>query len=394
MKILYISILPLLNDNLGVVKKIKGQTESMKSDSVSIDAVVFYKNDADSLDKSEFPDYFTFIKYPYSGRKRLFQLFNLWRMIAQFSSSKSYDIIYFRNPGSSFFLYRFIKKFKNKVVLEHNSKELEEIKLRSKRVRFDIAKEVFFAKRSYKYALGNVGKASEFSEHQEFKAGYKLNTKTITNGVLVDELQKKNCNKLKEGEKINLIFVGNTSVWHGLERLLLGIKKYKGAVDYRLFLVGKEETFFVALHKLKLTELLGKKIFLTGFKTGQDLENLFCISDFAIGSLGLHRIDIFNGVPLKHREYLSRGLPFIYSGEDEDIDTSIAKYLFKIEANESRVNFLKLLNFVKKLYRNDEENVSEILREYASRNVDMSIKSNQLIDFFNDCINKKKDEGE
>ncbi|KIC01412.1 hypothetical protein OA88_14085 [Flavobacterium sp. JRM] len=388
MKILYIATLSVLNDNLGVLKKIKGQAESMKSDTIIMDVVIFYKNESILLDKREFPNYFTFIKYPYSGFKRVFQLFNLWEMIFKFSRSKEYDVIYFRNPGSSYYLYLFLKKFKNKVILEHNSKELEEIKLRSKLPKFDLWKEVFFAKKGYKYALGNVGKATEFSVHQEYKVGYKLNLKTITNGVLVNQIQKKTYSNIVINKSINLIFVGNTAVWHGLERLLLGMKNYNGSLDYSLFLVGKEETFLEILNKLELKEFINKHIFLTGFKTGEELEKLFDDADCAIGSLGLHRINILNGVPLKHREYLSRGLPFIYSGMDEDIDDSISKYLFNIEANESPVDFSKLLQFINDLNKK-EENVSQILTQYADKNIDMIIKSNELIDFIKYSINRE-----
>lgn len=390
MKILYIATLSVLQDNLGVLKKIKEQADSIKCNEVAIDVVVFYKEESILLNKSDFPDYVTFVMYPYSGLKRVYQLFDLWRRISKFSASKNYDIIYFRNPGSSFFLYRFLKKFKYKVVLEHNSKELSEIKLRSKRPKFDIWKEIFFAKKGYKYALGNVGKATQFSVHQEIKVGYLLNLKTITNGVLVNTMVKKDNRLKKTDTSINLIFVGNIAIWHGLERLLLGIKNYTGSFNYSLFLVGNEKVFLDILCKLKLQHLLNTKIFLTGFKAGNELDNLFNNADFAIGSLGLHRINIYNGVPLKHREYLSRGLPFIYSGKDQDIKASISKYLFNINANESSVNFSELLNFIQDLNKK-EENISEILNHYAAKNVDMSIKSKELIDFFNYSLNKCKD---
>lgn len=389
MKVLYISILPILNDNLGVVKKIKEQSQSMKSEGISVDTVLFYKNSSDSIDRNEFPDYFTFVKYPYWGWKRFFQLFNLWSTISKFSRSKNYDIIYFRNPGSSFFLYRFLKTFKNKVILEHNTKEVNEIKMRSKKPKFDIWKEIFFAKKGYKYALGNVGKAAQFSAHQEIKVGYLLNLKTITNGVFVNDTTKREHRLKKMDATVNLIFVGNIACWHGLERLLAGIENYTGSVNYELFLVGKQEVFIDILRKLKLEYLVNTKIFLTGFKTGKELDRLFNKADFAIGSLGLHRINIYNGVPLKHREYLSRGLPFIYSGRDEDIDASISEYLFNISADESPVNFSELLDFIQYLNKK-EENIPQILTQYAVDNVDVSIKTKELMDFFTYSLNKIK----
>jgi len=387
MKILYLSILPVLNDNLGVVKKIKGQTESIAIDNVSIDVCVFYKDETPLLNKNDFPNYFTFVKYPYFGWQRLFQLFNLWKMVAGFSSAKKYDIIYFRYPGASYFLCRFIKKFNKKVVLEHNTKELEEIKLSGYKPKFRIWKEIYFAKKSFKHVLGNVGKASEFSIHQQEKVGYKLNVKTITNGVFVNDILINDTKNNHSKTKINLIFVGNTSVWHGLERVLIGAKNYKGPIDYSLYLVGKEKTFLDMLNQLEMSSFINKKIILTGFKTGPELDVLFNNADFAIGSLGLHRINILNGVPLKHREYLSRGLPFAYSGSDEDIDYTISKYLFNVEANETPIDFNKLLGFVNdSILKN--ETVTKELRKYALDNIDMAIKTRELITFFNTSLGK------
>ena len=53
---------------------------------------------------------------------------------------------------------------------------------------------------------------------------------------------------------------------------------------------------------------------------GKELDELFDLADFAIGSLARHRSHIDKIKTLKNREYAARGIPFIYSETDEDFD--------------------------------------------------------------------------
>ena len=150
MNIIYIAYLPVLDDSLGVLKKIIGQSECLNANGVGIHVVVFYKDDSNYLDYNTFPKYFELIKYPYYGIKRPLQLLLLWNNISRLAQKSEYDLVYFRYPGASYFLYRLLKNNKNKIILEHNSNELFEIKMRSRKPKFDLWKEKYFAKISFK----------------------------------------------------------------------------------------------------------------------------------------------------------------------------------------------------------------------------------------------------
>jgi hypothetical protein len=389
MNIIYIAYLPVLDDSLGVLKKIIGQSECLNANGVGIHVVVFYKDDSNYLDYNTFPKYFELIKYPYYGIKRPLQLLLLWNNISMLAQKSEYDLVYFRYPGASYFLYRLLKNNKNKIILEHNSNELFEIKMRSRKPKFDVWKEKYFAKISFKYALGNVGKSSDFASHQEFKVGYKLNLKTITNGVFVRDFNSVETPKNKSKNSISIIFVGNISKWHGLERLFIGIKNNNSKIKYKLYLVGKKEVFLDLINKYDLNRLINDKIRLTGFKTGYELNELFNKADFAIGSLGLHRLQIFNGVPLKHREYLSRGIPFVYSGNDEDIKEEIAPLLYNIIPDETPIDFDDLLKFII-IQRKNSVDVSKKLISFAYKSVDIKNKTLELNDYFEERLKHKK----
>ena len=68
---------------------------------------------------------------------------------------------------------------------------------------------------------------------------------------------------------------------------------------------------------------------------GKELDELFDLADFAIGSLARHRSHIDKIKTLKNREYAARGIPFIYSETDEDFDRM--PYILKAPADESAI---------------------------------------------------------
>ena len=78
---------------------------------------------------------------------------------------------------------------------------------------------------------------------------------------------------------------------------------------------------------------------------GEELDKVFNMSCFAIGSLARHRSGITEIKTLKNREYATRGIPFIYSEKDSDFDHQ--PYVLKAPADESPIDIQQIINFVK-----------------------------------------------
>lgn len=72
-------------------------------------------------------------------------------------------------------------------------------------------------------------------------------------------------------------------------------------------------------HELITHYHIEKQVIFHGQKMGKELDELFDLADFAIGSLARHRSHIDKIKTLKNREYAARGIPFIYSETDEDL---------------------------------------------------------------------------
>ena len=79
---------------------------------------------------------------------------------------------------------------------------------------------------------------------------------------------------------------------------------------------------------------------------GEELDKVFNVSCFAIGSLARHRSGITVIKTLKNREYATRGIPFIYSEQDSDFDHQ--SYVLKAPADESPIDIQKIIDFVNK----------------------------------------------
>ena len=63
---------------------------------------------------------------------------------------------------------------------------------------------------------------------------------------------------------------------------------------------------------------------------------------FAIASLGLHRIGIDVASTLKTREYLAKGMPFVYSGEVDVFRDEPAHFCMAVPADETPVDVAAL----------------------------------------------------
>ena len=72
-----------------------------------------------------------------------------------------------------------------------------------------------------------------------------------------------------------------------------------------------------------------------GIVNGIELDEAFDQADIAVGCLGCHRKNIKEVKSLKNVEYAARGIPFIYSENNNDFDNQ--EYIIKVPANESPI---------------------------------------------------------
>lgn len=172
-------------------------------------------------------------------------------------------------------------------------------------------------------------------------------TVCISNGIDFDAIPLKKSISAPDN-RVDLLAVAEVHYWHAYDRILTGLGEYYRQPRSRevfLHLVGglgqQEQRLF---NRIIQEYNLQDRVILYGQKHGEELDNLFDRSDFAIGSLGRHRSGIDKIKTLKNREYAARGIPFIYSETDEDFDRM--PYILKAPANDSPIDIGIILDFL------------------------------------------------
>ena len=175
----------------------------------------------------------------------------------------------------------------------------------------------------------------------------------ISNGVDFDSIPLHQFKPVDDA--IHLIGVAEVHLWHGYDRLIAGMGEYYkkaqspkriifhivGGVDpYDLYGEGDYKGIQTRIDEYGLKD----KVVFHGQLFGEELDNIFNQSCFAIGSLARHRSGITHIKTLKNREYATRGIPFIYSEIDSDFEDK--PYIIKALPDESPVDILQIVDFI------------------------------------------------
>lgn len=180
----------------------------------------------------------------------------------------------------------------------------------------------------------------------------------ISNGVDFDSIPLHDYHPVDDA--IHLIGVAEVHLWHGYDRLIAGIGEYyKNTPKPRhvfFHIVGgvhPYERYRACSFHPGMQAIIDKYgiqdyIIFHGQLFGEDLDKVFNLSCFAIGSLARHRTGITVIKTLKNREYATRGIPFIYSEQDSDFDTK--PYIIKAPSDESPINISQIIDFIETHY--------------------------------------------
>ena len=179
----------------------------------------------------------------------------------------------------------------------------------------------------------------------------------ISNGVDFDSIPLHEYRIPSDGS-IHLIGVAEVHIWHGYDRLIAGIGEYyKNTHDPRqvyFHIVGgvhPHERYRANVFHPGMQAIIDKygiqdHIIFHGQLFGEELDKVFNQCCFAIGSLARHRSGITVIKTLKNREYATRGIPFIYSEQDNDFDQQ--PYILKATPDESPIDVQQILEFIDK----------------------------------------------
>ncbi|MCK9592799.1 MAG: glycosyltransferase [Methanoregula sp.] len=377
------------NLNSGVLKKVRYQVDTLNNLGIKSELVIVTEEN----EKNEESDPIQFLYYRKLEKttllSRLQRVRRIRALISEIVTSlHTDDIFYYRAFGSMMFSYYPITFFKPwrkcKIISEHNSIEINEALLYKNYV--SAIKNLVFGNWIIGQSEGIIGVTDEIARYWTQRLFYrKIPHVTIPNGFLVDSVSVRKPPSYDSGE-LHILFVGNVSQWHGLDRFIRGMAEYNGPVRVILHIVGEGDELAnlkTLAHSLNCT----RTIHFHGFLSGSDLDSVFNRYHIAIGSLGIHRNGMKQASALKVREYCSRGMPFMISNEDPDFPDSVT-WCLHLPPDETPVSIDTVLLFYNTVC--SDPNHPAIMRKYAEENLDWSIKFLKMKQFIQNAMGVKK----
>ena len=184
-----------------------------------------------------------------------------------------------------------------------------------------------------------VDKIVTFSDDREI---FGIPCVNLSNGVDPEQIPLRAV--LPRHDYVRMTGVAILSFWHGYDRLIRGIAAYRATHPQ-----GREVRFDVVgggeirdqLEQLARELGVADCVKFHGLLYGDELNRVFLDTDLCVGCLACHRKHIVEVKSLKNVEYAMRGIPMVYSEQNNDFDNR--PYVLKATADESPVDVADLL---------------------------------------------------
>lgn len=219
---------------------------------------------------------------------------------------------------------------------------------------------------------GLVDRIVTFSDHDEI---FGIPTVKSFNGIDLRSVRVRSCDwePAKNGP-IEILCCARFSKWHGVDRLVIGLANYYGnggTRDVRVRMLG-EGPELPKLKSMVADNNLGDRVLFYGFQDKEAMDGLYDRCSFAVGSLGLHRLGLAGASTLKSREYIAKGVPFVYAGQIDVLEGIYFPYALQVEPDDSPLDIDSLARFHDELYaRFPQAAIAKRMREFAVANVSM-----------------------
>ena len=400
--ILYIFIgNDLLNQASGVRKKVISKIENLNTTDSVCQGISFSNEISEPINVE---NCFTIIPFQ-KKQRRFFNSTYQNRLIYQALNLfldkhiHKYTHIIFRYPLASYSLFKLVKKHKNKIVFEHNTKEIEEIELQSKNFRnslsfsikpgyfvyllergyFQTWQEKYYAKKIFQYAHSGIAVTYEIANY-EMSRCKTYHVSVITNGIEIEPCHLRILHPFNGNELNMFMLLGAGASWHGIDRIIKSLECYKGEKNITLDLIGHLSELDL---KLISESTVKNQITVITSVNAIDLNDLLNQYHIGIGTLSVYKKSLNEATPLKTREYVARGFPIVLGYTDTDIvnHSEFEMYCYQVPNNDSVINMDSLFQFVESVYVDTHH--PEKIRGLAFKYMDTKVKMNALLNLLN-----------
>lgn len=367
-KMLYITNVTKDSKLIGVKKKVKMQKEFFEQNGFKVDTLYLETNNKMKINK-------ILIRLPY---------ISLYDRHSYKLNVDVYDCIYIRKMKLDGQFIKFLKKIKSnndkvRIIMELPTYPYDNEQPLSLKETPILIKDRYNRRKLFNY----VDNIITYSKDKSI-----FNIPTIQASNVIDFNNINPITPVNTNDKINLIAVASFSEWHGYDRILKGLKKYKykykNKTEKREILIhfvgtGKEINRY---KEYVLENNLGEDVIFHGVQTGTQLEQIYNKSDIGLDAMGRHRSGVFYNSTLKGKEYGAKGLPIV-SGVETELDKDLDyKYYMRVPSDDSPVDIERVISFFNTVY-NDSLNRIEIvkqIRKYTQDHFDINKAWRHIID--------------
>lgn len=203
---------------------------------------------------------------------------------------------------------------------------------------------------------------------------YQGKTGVVANSINCDAFP---FNRDTGNSQVNICFIGSPKQsWHGLDKIHTLTSRYPQWVFH---IVGPDRKEYLSAGGNALDNIV-----FHGYLSGEDAKQLLMSMDIGISTLALHRKQMHEASPLKSRQYLAQGIPFLSAYDDTGIkDISCVYQLVNTETNIVD-NLDSIGDFVDQAFRNTA--LREEAREYAEKKLDSYIVEKKRLEFITSCV--------
>lgn len=365
MRVLFVMKYPLV-DQYSIMQKLNGEINAVRNLGHEVDYISF-DHDYVYLDNGEKKKIIS--KTTFGHSKIYFHTFvfsDINKAAKKVISGGKYDLVYFRHSPIGYQGYQMMKTAKEtnrtKVIVEIPSFPLNVDKPKNFIRKLYITYSDAWWRKSSKFVslFAGIGEKTEAFLGVPF-----IN---IDNGIDIHLIPERTEMKSQDG-KIHLLAVASMCEWHGYERIIRGIGSWQNekAGNYVLDLVGDEGDGSLSKWKELAHELeIEKQVVFHGRKTGDALTEMYNIATVGLSSLAMYKVGFQSGSVLKLREYMARGLPFVYAHDDPHVSVDLP-WCLKIPNDDSIVDMERIDEFVRKIQYEDK--LPERMRKYAEENM-------------------------
>lgn len=207
---------------------------------------------------------------------------------------------------------------------------------------------------------------------------------TVPNGIELNILPRNNSGVEPQGI-ISIVCVAAFNAWHGIDRFIAGMEKYYsngGTRELVLHLVGDGPVLSKLTAQVEQAGL-GRHVRFYGRLGRQGMDDIYDRCSLGVECLGMHRRDpAMLSSSLKSREYLAKGVPFIYSAPVDVLEEHPVDFCFRVPADDNAIDIQSVIDFHDQLYAGEGEgHLISRIRMYAEKYMSWDATMRPVIDY-------------